>query len=136
MKNKEKYAKEIIELAVSRVGIAMDMDMKPVSCESLRCDSECMLYDHKRRNCINHRLQEWAEQEYVPFVDWNKVPIDAPIEVSSNNASWFKRHFAGKLSSTGGVYVWCEGRTSYTVRSENDIEPWDFARLTGETDDN
>lgn len=61
MKNKEKYAKEIVELACDGYRVAVDKRTdKIVSCEDIPC-SKCLFFDNK--DC-DRRRREWAESEY------------------------------------------------------------------------
>jgi len=64
MKNKEKYAKEIVEIACSGDILAVSkVTGKPISCKNTRCE------DCNRCNdfpiCEEKRLREWAESEYI-----------------------------------------------------------------------
>lgn len=62
MKNKEKYAKEIIEIACSGNDVAVCKSTgKPIDCYDIECD-ECSLLGDK--SCTKLR-REWAESEYV-----------------------------------------------------------------------
>lgn len=62
MKNKEKYAKEIVELACDGNGIAVDKHSETVdSCLCIPC-SNCLFNDNK--DCDRGR-REWAESEYT-----------------------------------------------------------------------
>lgn len=62
MKNKEKYAKEIIEIACNGDSIAIASDSgKLVQCEHIEC-SECLF--GSAENCKDG-VREWAESEYV-----------------------------------------------------------------------
>lgn len=62
MKNKEKYAKEIVELACDGNCIAVDKRTGKVdSCLCVRC-SNCLFNDNK--GCDKKR-REWAESEYI-----------------------------------------------------------------------
>ena len=61
MLNKEKYAKEIVELATTGAGIALK-DNKPVSCCDLYC-KECDRNDGTG-GCSFDELLEWANSEY------------------------------------------------------------------------
>lgn len=64
MKNKEKFAKEILDIACSGHGIAITiMSHKLVSCESIDCD-ECIFKGNKLEGC-NSKIQKWCESEYV-----------------------------------------------------------------------
>lgn len=61
MKNKEKYAKEIVEIACSGDTIAVTKEGEHiVRCSGTAC-SECLFV---RCDCENE-MREWAEQEYI-----------------------------------------------------------------------
>ena len=61
MKNKEKYAKEIIEVVCGGDNIAVTKeDERVVRCRDIAC-SECLFV---RCNCVNEMI-EWAESEYI-----------------------------------------------------------------------
>ena len=61
MKNKEKHAKEIVELACDGYRVAVDKRTdKIVSCEHIPC-SKCLFFDNK--DC--DRRREWAESDYI-----------------------------------------------------------------------
>ena len=61
MKNKEKYAKEIMEVACSGDSIAVTKESERiVKCGSIAC-SECLFAPP---NCVNE-IREWVEQEYI-----------------------------------------------------------------------
>lgn len=62
MKNKERYAKEIVELACDGYRVAVDKRTdKIVSCEDIPC-SKCLFFDNK--DC-DRRRREWAESDYI-----------------------------------------------------------------------
>nr|DAG26802.1 MAG TPA: hypothetical protein [Bacteriophage sp.] len=61
MKNKEKYAKEIMEIACSGDSIAIAKEDGHIApCCNIRC-AECLFRDE---NCKG-KVREWAEQEYI-----------------------------------------------------------------------
>ena len=60
MLNKEKYAKEIAEIAVNCDGIALK-DNKPISCRKIKC-SDCGKYV-PGCGCSMKKLTEWANSE-------------------------------------------------------------------------
>lgn len=66
MKNKEKYAMKIAEIACDGKSIAVDKRIgKVVSCDCITCGN--CLFDGKH-GC-NSRRRKWAESKYVePFV--------------------------------------------------------------------
>lgn len=62
MKNKEKDAKEIVELACDGYRVAVDKRTdKIVSCKDIPC-SKCLFFDG--HDCDKQR-REWAETEYI-----------------------------------------------------------------------
>lgn len=61
MLNKEKYAKEIVELAVNNETIALK-DNKPISCRKINCN-DCGKYV-PGYGCSMKKLTEWANSEY------------------------------------------------------------------------
>ena len=61
MKNKEKYAKEIVEVAcsVDRIAVTKEGE-RVVRCSDIAC-GECLFTP---RNCVKE-MREWVEQEYI-----------------------------------------------------------------------
>lgn len=67
MLNKEKYAKEIAEIAVNNETIALK-DNKPISCRKIHCN-DCGKHVHGY-GCSMKKLTEWANSEYKePILD-------------------------------------------------------------------
>lgn len=123
MKNREKYANEIIDIAINRKQVAINKENKPVKCCDIKC-KECLLFK-EGRSC-DSLTKEWAEQEYVePPVDWTKVAVDTPILVSSDGKRWFKEYFV--KYKDGYVYTWAYGSTSWS--SDGDMSSWKYAKL-------
>ena len=125
MKNREKYADEIIDIAVmSKLALK---DGKPVPCTSVRC-SECGFLnpDHS----CESKSRKWLDSEYVaPPVDWSKVAVDTPILVRDEEyGSWRRRYFAKYEDNT--VYTWCGGATSWSASGTDDMVSWKMAKLT------
>lgn len=64
MKNKEKYAEQIVEIVCGCCNFGVNKYTgRPVSCKYLYC-SKCLLNEMNSRNCHGSR-REWAEAEYV-----------------------------------------------------------------------
>ena len=124
MLNREKYAKEIVDVALKDETFAL-MDGKICACSDVQGCTSCAFYD--RDDCIISK-QEWANSEYVePPVDWSKVAVDTPILVrDSGEEAWRKRHFAKYEDNT--VYAWHGGETSWCAVRSN-IITWKFAKL-------
>ena len=124
MKNREKYADKIIDIAaMSKLALK---DGKPVPCVSMKC-SECGFYS-TNYSCT-HNVREWLDSEYVaPPVDWSKVAVDTPILVrDSREEAWRKRYFA--KYEDNAVYAWSGGATSWSACRSSDIANWKMAKL-------
>ena len=123
MLNREKYAKEILDIACKGDKIAV-RNGKITSCDNLLC-KYC---DFGYSNC-NEKILKWANSEYVePPVDWSKVAVDTPILVrDSREEAWRKRHFA--KYENGIVYAWSGGATSWSACRSSDIANWKMAKL-------
>ena len=91
MKNKEKFAKEIIEIAATGTSVAMCNGVLR-ECRGLYC-SQCDFYSD--REC-DEKIKEWAESEYVEpkyEIDWASVPVDTPVLIKGavDNRRYFSR---------------------------------------------
>ena len=120
MKNYEKYANEIREYK----GDSFCADfVKPNILKSEYCD---LGY-----NCTRCRMLQvmWLLEDYEePEVDWSKVEVDTPILVRTvEGAEWFKRHFA--KYEGGRVFVWNNGKTSWTALDDEMMTDWNYAKL-------
>lgn len=78
MLNKEKYAKEIVELAVKNEIIALK-DNKPINCRKIKCN-DCRL--NTNRGCSKDKFTEWANSEYKEQIldEVEKEYLSAVIE--------------------------------------------------------
>lgn len=64
MKNKEKYAEQIVEIVCEYGSFGVDKRTGSlVSCHELNC-GKCLLNEMNHRACYNSR-KEWADSEYV-----------------------------------------------------------------------
>ena len=128
MKNREKFAKEIVDIVLGVEDIAVDKcTMIPVKCGSLECD-RCI------RDCggicDDDKLLEWAEAEYKePRIDPRlyNAPVDTKILVSLEGKSWFRRYFSNVNNDC--VYAFNDGMTSFTAEKSEDVSGWHYAKL-------
>lgn len=63
-------------------------------------------------------------EEYEEIIQWDKVPIDAKVLVSSDGEEWFKRYFAKYKNNR--IYVWDYGATSYSGKY---CSIWKYTKL-------
>lgn len=123
MLNKEKYAKEIIDIVCETGSNPAIINNAPIKCDDAQC-SECKLY---YCNSCARGFAKWANSEYKePEIDWSKVPVDTPIIVWDNGCSIRnKRHFASFRYDK--FCAWGNGATSYTA--DNQMSAWDNAEI-------
>lgn len=131
MKNREKFAKEILDIACSGDRIAMikgENKLRP--CEGLAC-VRCVF----RSGCsgCNGKINEWCESEYEePKIT---IPADTPVDTKilvSNNGLDFTRRYLAKIDG-GKVYAWMSGATSWSTNDKT-LMPWEYGKLAEESD--
>lgn len=110
MKNKEKFAKEIVEITCSGSKLAL-YNGEIRACKSLMC-SKCEFYNGLL-SC-NSKCKAWAESEYVEpkhEIDWASVPVDTPVLIKGavDNRRYFSR-----LLPDERLAVFRNGRTSWS----------------------
>lgn len=125
MLNREKYAKEILDIACNGDGFGL-CDGKLVACGNIVC-TKCE-FNSVSYSC-NERTREWANSEYVePSVDWSKVAVDTKILVRTHEDSvWERRHFA--KYEDGKIYAWSDGLTSWSDAGSINVSAWECAKL-------
>lgn len=128
MLNKEKFAKEIIEIATN--GNSNDIavvDGKPCVCGNTRC-KDC---DFNASTC-GKELNEWANSEYKEIeIDWDKVPVDTPVFVWDNDESnKLKGYYAGLKN--GYFMTFDNGQTSWSFSGKTTL--WYNCELAREED--
>lgn len=131
MKNKERYAKEIIDIACKREDLAIEKSTGlPVSCTTLTC-GECLfgecLFDGAS-SCRNG-IEEWAESEYVELPVISKSDRRF-LDCIGNTYKYVVRDRGGKLFVCKKVYAvndeWfsrgCVAGSDYTYISGFDVQ--------------
>lgn len=131
MTNKEKFMDKMLEAAINRTFFAVDSNGNLAVCSSIRCQ-DCKFYNETNGNTINcvGDFKKWLEAEYKePKIDprLHDAPVDTKILVSNNGISWVKVHFC-KIEN-GKVFVFSDGRTSFTCDGEDDINVWIYGKL-------
>ena len=122
MKNYERYKDEIKEYRGANFckDFVMPNILKSEVCGGLACGACYMLQ-------TIWLLEEYEDYE-EPEVDWSKVEVDTPILVRTvEGADWVKRNFA--KYEGGMVYVWNNGKTSWTALDNECVTPWNYAKL-------
>ena len=125
MLNREKYAKEILDIVCDGDSVAI-VNRKPVRC----IDTACYICEYNY-SC-DKEFKKWANSEYVePPVVWSKVAVDTPVLVRDDKKDrWRKRYFAKYENKH--VYVWANGSTSWSTDYKKDIKCWQYTKLAKE----
>lgn len=133
MTNREKYAEQILDIAVSGHSFAINRNGEVSSCGKVPCN-ECIFRRNKvTDSSCREKLKEWSEQEYVePPVDWSKVPVDTKVYVRDfDDESWRPRYFA--RFEDGRIFTWTAGATSFSKDCCANISWWRQAKLAEDT---
>lgn len=129
MTNREKYAEQIINMAVNDIKINVDKEGRLSDCFAINCKdcawSSC--------NQCRKKFREWLEQEYVePVVDWSNVAVDTKVYVrDSDSESWYPRYFA--RFKGGKIFTWTNGTTSFSAKGFDDVTRWNQGKLAEDT---
>ena len=111
MLNKEKYAKEILDIVCQDGVNPAVIDNIPVNCLNTECHN-CQFYGIY---CVG-AFVKWANSEYKEReIDWSKVPVDTPIVVGHGNNK-YNRHFA--CFKDNKIHTWAYGKTSHTAYND------------------
>lgn len=133
MTNREKYAEQILDIALNGGSVAMDEKGHIFRCVDIGCRS-CIFAKTKSddRSCAK-RLKEWSEQEYVePPIDWSNVAVDTKVYVrDSDNEPWKPRYFA--KFEDGKIFAWANGATSFSRDSVCNSSWWNQGKLAEDT---
>ena len=139
MKNREKFAGQILDIACSgRLLAVKKSTLEPIACERINCE-KCYFGGKSTGECITE-CKKWCDAEYVepperPPVDWSKVSVDTPILVRDReDQEWIRRYFAKYEKNK--VCAWCDGCTSWSKSySDTDYSSWNFAKLAEESEE-
>lgn len=129
MTNREKYAEQIINMAVNDIKITVDKEGRLSDCFAINCKdcawSSC--------NQCRKKFREWLEQEYVePVVDWSNVAVDTKVYVrDSDSDPWEPRYFA--KFEDGKIFVWTNGATSFSRNSVCGSSWWNQGKHAEDT---
>jgi hypothetical protein len=133
MTNREKYAEQILDIAVTGNSIALDKCGILHKCSVLKC-GDCTFGDLGDCQSCYEKVKEWSEKEYVepPVVDWSKVPVDTKVYVrDSDSAYWNHRYFA--RFEDGKIFTWANGTTSFSAKGFDDVTWWNQGKLAEDT---
>ena len=117
MLNKEKYAKEILDIVCQDGTIPAVVNNVPIKCtDALDC-YDCKFYYND--DCINAFIK-WANSEYKEReIDWSKVPVDTCILITDSYGYTLKRHFAKYDNKK--IYAYPDGTTSWSFIQDSDL---------------
>ena len=113
MLNREKFAKEIMDLALKHTTVAITADGKIRGCRDISC-FDCKFY--KPGNCRT-AFKDWLDSEYKETeIDWDKVPVDTPVFVWADSKKNLKRRYFSAYAKSDSLYeTFDNGATSWTA---------------------
>jgi len=125
MTNKEKYAKEILDVVCKTAGTVAIANGKPADCDEVPCKN-CLFFGEY--DC-DYAFIRWAQQEYTePKIDWKKLQIDTKILVRDHEDDpWIKAHFA--CYKDGKVFAYPYGCSSWTVPLTEHPCSWNYVKI-------
>lgn len=147
MKNREKFAKEILDIVCEGGSLAVTKDNKVVNCDDVNC-GQCLFYktDDYGSYCDGNSLYRWAESEFVEkhtirskekkFLDallpkWNYIARDSntnlyiyPIKPTRLGKRWMLKNDYYFYKIAKDVY----GNMFDFIKWE-DEEPWSIEDL-------
>lgn len=130
MTNREKYAEQILDIALAGGSVAVDKKGNICRCAEVGCNN-CIFVKTKtddNRPC-KKRIKEWSEQEYVePPVDWSKVPVDTKVYVRDGDSAYWNHRYFAKFED-GKIFTWANGTTSFTAKGFDDVTWWNQGKL-------
>lgn len=117
MKNREKFAKEILDIACKGESVAITRDNKVVCCNDIDCEScifdSCDKHIGRSQACYD-RVREWAESEYVeePTITSKEKMF---LNLILSNFKYIARDFNNDL------YIYCNKpkRNSESWKADN-----------------
>ena len=133
MTNREKYAEQILDIAVTGNSIAVDKKGNFYRCSELDCEDCIFSRVELDESYCGEKTKKWSEQEYVePPVDWSKVPVDTKVYVRNHDSeSWVPRHFA--RFEDGKIFTWVSGTTSFSNEGCGNTVWWNQGKLAEDT---
>lgn len=128
MLNKEKFAKEIVEIVTNGKDLSV-VNGKPCSCDDTRC-ADCDFHN----NSCTEGIKEWANSEYKESViDWDRVPVDTPVLVwDTDDKHKKKRYYAGL--NDGYYMAFNNGTTSWSSDYVKETSLWSNCELARKED--
>lgn len=114
MLNKEKYAKEILDIVCREENVGRQNGCL-YPCSKISC-SNCEFDTTK--NC-SKGFSQWANSEYKEReIDWSKVPVDTRILIIDSYGNTIKRYFAKYYNKK--FYAYPNGATSWSFNQDSD----------------
>ena len=127
MLNKEKYAKEILDIVCSGEDVGLQK-----GCVQPCIYTKCTNCDFNESDSCTKAFIEWANSEYKEReIDWNKVPIDTPLVIVNSNRKIVYRHFAFVHHDHKDIIcVYENGKTSFSDNNDNNVECYHKGAVT------
>ena len=132
MLNREKFAKEIMDIALEHATVAVTKDGSSICrCDEIMCH-QCMFCRSDFR--YGGAFRKWLDSEHVELeIDWSKVPVDTPVLVRNDENGPFEKRYLNRAKLYSNLFVtYPNGTTSWS--NEWRLEKWKFCELAREED--
>lgn len=132
MLNREKFAKQIMDIALEHATVVVTKDGSSICCCGEIMCQQCMFYRSDFR--CGGAFGKWLDSEHVELeIDWSKVPVDTPVLVRNNENGPFEKRYLNRAELYSNLFItYPNGKTSWSsnLLSEN----WKFCELAREED--
>ena len=68
---------------------------------------------------------KWEDEEpfKIPYTNWKEVPVNTPVVYTGDNGKTLVRHFCRYNEESNRVFIYTDGRTSFTGRGTMETYP-------------
>nr|DAG65371.1 MAG TPA: hypothetical protein [Caudoviricetes sp.] len=104
----------------------------PMACVELQCN--CCIFGRGAEECRVGRSR-WLDSEFKEYVNWETVLRDTKVFFKDlENDTWEKGYFAEYDKYEDTIFIFADGRTSYTAKNSIAYDP-KYVKLYKEEDE-
>ena len=106
---------------------------EPINCDTTGCISRC-LFGCSHKDCSQSRI-EWLYQEFNDNINWANIRQDTKVLFKNlENDTWEKGYFDNYEAYEDTIFIFADGRTSYTAKNSIAYDP-KYVKLYKEEDE-
>lgn len=104
----------------------------PMACDELQCN--CCIFGRSAEECRVSRSR-WLDSEFKEYVNWKTVLQDTKVLFKNlENDTWEKGYFDEYNEYKDTIFIFADGRTSYTAKNSIAYDP-KYVKLYKEEDE-